>query len=177
MINNNTKFLGVDSTKVDLTEKKDALNNAITEYYTAEEIGAFSGGGSSAKVAQVEITQAEILTGVAFTKTLVAPTSGKILIPLSLAVYRKPGGTNYSISNSIRLSTSGSAGTSTLGNSVDSAFTGSTQGAISLIYDLSFSFVNTLVPSNSLLLASSTPVTGGTGDLIAYITYVEIDTN
>jgi hypothetical protein len=175
MINNNTRFLGVDSTKVNLTEKKDSINNAVTEYYTAEEIGAFSGGGSSAKVAQVEITQAEILTGVAFTKTLVAPTSGKILIPLSLAVYRKPGGTNYSISNSIRLNTSGSAGTSSLGNPVDSAFTGSTEGVISLTYALAFT--STLVPSNSLLLASLTSVTGGTGDLIAYITYVEIDTN
>jgi hypothetical protein len=40
MITANTRFLGVDSTKVDLTEKKDALNNAITEYYTAEEIVA-----------------------------------------------------------------------------------------------------------------------------------------
>ena len=37
MINNNTRFLGVDSTKVNLTEKKDALNNAITEYYTLED--------------------------------------------------------------------------------------------------------------------------------------------
>jgi hypothetical protein len=158
------------------TEELAIVQSGQTVKVTAQDV-ANLGGGSSAKVAQVEITQAEILTGVAFTKTLVAPTSGKILIPLSLAVYRKPGGTNYSISNSIRLSTSGSAGTSTLGNSVDSAFTGSTQGAISLIYDLSFSFVNTLVPSNSLLLTSSTPVTGGTGDLIAYITYVEIDTN
>jgi hypothetical protein len=40
MITSNIKFLGVDSSKVDLTEKKDALNNAITEYYTAEEIVA-----------------------------------------------------------------------------------------------------------------------------------------
>jgi hypothetical protein len=38
MINNNTRFLGVDSTKVNLTEKKDSINNAVTGYYTAEEI-------------------------------------------------------------------------------------------------------------------------------------------
>lgn len=31
MINNSTRFLGVDSTKVDLTEKKDSTNNAVTE--------------------------------------------------------------------------------------------------------------------------------------------------
>jgi hypothetical protein len=37
MITSNIKFLGVDSSKVDLTEKKDALNNAITEYYTLED--------------------------------------------------------------------------------------------------------------------------------------------
>jgi hypothetical protein len=156
------------------TEVLPIVQGGVTVQTTAQDV-ANLGGGSSAKVAQVEITQAEILTGVAFTKTLVAPTSGKILIPLSLAVYRKPGGTNYSISNSIRLNTSGSAGTSSLGNPVDSAFTGSTEGVISLTYALAFT--STLVPSNSLLLASLTSVTGGTGDLIAYITYVEIDTN
>jgi hypothetical protein len=42
MITANTRFLGVDSTKVNLTEKKDSINNAVTGYYTAEEI---VGGG------------------------------------------------------------------------------------------------------------------------------------
>jgi hypothetical protein len=37
-MNSNIKFLGVDSTKVDLKEKKDFRNNGVTEYYTAEEI-------------------------------------------------------------------------------------------------------------------------------------------
>lgn len=41
MINNNTRFLGVDSSKVNLTEKKDALNNAVTQYYTAEEVSGY----------------------------------------------------------------------------------------------------------------------------------------
>jgi hypothetical protein len=133
------------------------------------------GGGLSAKVAQIEITQAEILTGLPFNKTLVSPTLGKILIPLGLAVYRKPGGPNYSISNSIRLSTFNDAGSATLGNPVDSAFTGSTQGVICVVYTISFS--SQLVPNNNLALFSPPQVTGGTGDLIAYITYVEIDAN
>ena len=175
MINNNTRFLGVDSSKVNLTEKKDALNNAVTEYYTAEQIGAAAGGGASTKVAQVEITQADILTGVAFNKTLVPSVSGKILVPLSLSVFRRAGGTNYSTSASIRLSTAGSAGTSILGSPVDSPFTGSTIGVVSLTYSLPFTIQ--LVPNNNLFLSSTSEVTGGTGNLIAYITYVEIDTN
>jgi len=44
-MNTNIKFLGVDSTKVDLTEKKDSTNNAVSEYYTAEEISGGGGGG------------------------------------------------------------------------------------------------------------------------------------
>lgn len=41
-INNNTRFLGIDSTKVNLTEKKDSVNNSIAQYFTAEEISANS---------------------------------------------------------------------------------------------------------------------------------------
>jgi hypothetical protein len=41
-INQNTRFLGVDSSKVNLVEKKDGVNNAKTEYYTAEEIAEAS---------------------------------------------------------------------------------------------------------------------------------------
>ena len=38
MINSNTRFLGIDSTKVNLIEKKDEQNNAVAAYFTAEEI-------------------------------------------------------------------------------------------------------------------------------------------
>lgn len=44
-INSNTKFLGVDSSKVNLVEKKDGINNAKQEYYTAQEIVDAVGGG------------------------------------------------------------------------------------------------------------------------------------
>jgi hypothetical protein len=40
MINNNTRFLGIDSTKVDLTKKKDETNNAVGSYYTLDEMAA-----------------------------------------------------------------------------------------------------------------------------------------
>ena len=40
MINNNTRFLGIDSTKVDLTKKKDETNNAVGSYYTLNEMAA-----------------------------------------------------------------------------------------------------------------------------------------
>ena len=38
MIDNNTRFLGIDSTKVDLTKKKDELNNSVGAYYTLDEM-------------------------------------------------------------------------------------------------------------------------------------------
>ena len=38
MIDNNTRFLGIDSTKVNLIEKKDEQNNAVSAYFTAEEM-------------------------------------------------------------------------------------------------------------------------------------------
>jgi hypothetical protein len=40
MIDNNTRFLGIDSTKVDLTKKKDELNNSVGAYYTLDEMAA-----------------------------------------------------------------------------------------------------------------------------------------
>jgi len=40
MINNNTRFLGIDSTKVNLIEKKDELNNSVAAYYTIDEMTA-----------------------------------------------------------------------------------------------------------------------------------------
>jgi hypothetical protein len=39
-LSGNIKFLGVNSNKVDLVEKKDSRNNGVTEYYTAEEIAS-----------------------------------------------------------------------------------------------------------------------------------------
>lgn len=47
-INSNTRFLGVDSSKVNLVEKKDGINNAKQEYFTIEEIGDAIGGGGLA---------------------------------------------------------------------------------------------------------------------------------
>lgn len=38
MITSNTRFLGIDSTKVDLNIKKDEVNNAVGAYFTADEI-------------------------------------------------------------------------------------------------------------------------------------------
>jgi len=44
-IDSSTKFLGVDSTKVSLKERKDNINNAKTEYYGIEEIATAIGPG------------------------------------------------------------------------------------------------------------------------------------
>lgn len=40
MIDNNTRFLGIDSAKVDLTKKKDETNNSVGAYYTIDEMAA-----------------------------------------------------------------------------------------------------------------------------------------
>ena len=45
-IPNGTKFLGVDSSLVDLTEKKDSVNNKKTEYFDIADIAAVAGVGS-----------------------------------------------------------------------------------------------------------------------------------
>lgn len=170
-----TKFEAIKSTTN--VNRRSALVNAQDLTYTIEDIAAAAGG---AKVAQVEITQAEILNASGFLKLLVPSVTNKILIPISLAVYRKPGGTNYVISNSIRLHTIISGSSTSLGNTVDAAFTGSTQGSLFLNYVSGFS--NNLLPNNNLSLISGSvgspsTITGGTGNLIAYITYIEIDTN
>ena len=170
-----TKFEAIKSTIN--VNRRSALVNANDLTYTIEDIAASAGG---AKAAQVEITQAEILNASGFLKVLVPSVTNKILIPISLAVYRKPGGTNYTISNSVRLHTIIGSSSSSLGGTADTAFAGSTQGSLALTYALSLN--SNLSPNNNLSLVSgnvSSPsiISGGTGNLIAYITYIEIDTN
>jgi hypothetical protein len=169
-----TKFEAIKSTIN--VNRRSALVNANDLTYTIEDIAASAGG---AKAAQVEITQAEILNASGFLKVLVPSVTNKILIPISLAVYRKPGGTSYTLSNSVRLHTIIGSSSSSLGGTADAAF-GSTQGSLALTYALSLN--NNLSPNNNLSLVSgnvSSPsiISGGTGNLIAYITYIEIDTN
>lgn len=41
MVNSMTKFLAVDSTKVDLKERKDKLNNSKTEYLSLDDIRGY----------------------------------------------------------------------------------------------------------------------------------------
>ena len=170
-----TKFEAIKSTTN--VNRRSALVNANDLTYTIEDIAAAAGG---AKVAQVEITQAEILNASGFLKVLVPSVTNKILIPISLAVYRKPGGTNYSLSSSVRLYTIIGSNSSSLGNTADAVFTGSTEGSLALTYALSLN--SNLSPNNNLSLVSGAVlspsiISGGTGDLIAYITYIEIDTN
>lgn len=169
-----TKFEAIKSTIN--VNRRSALVNANDLTYTIEDIAASAGG---AKAAQVEITQAEILNASGFLKVLVPSVTNKILIPISLAVYRKPGGTSYTLSNSVRLHTIIGSNSSSLGGTADSAF-GSTQGSLALTYALSLN--GNLSPNNNLSLVSGTVsspsiISGGTGNLIAYITYIEIDTN
>ena len=131
------------------------------------------------KAVQVNITEAEILNSAGFTKQLVSSVSGKVMVPLSIVAYRKTGGTAYSIANSIRLNTVLGSSSSSLGSgTVDTVFTNLQEQSQVAI----FSTTNTLLASgNSLSLASgifSSPsvITGGTGDLIVCLSYIEIST-
>lgn len=169
-----TKFEAIKPTTV--VNRRSALVNSNDQTFTIEDIAASAG----AKVAQVEITQAEILDASGFLKVLVPSVNNKILIPISLAIYRKPGGTNYTLLNSVRLYTIIGSNSSNLGNTIDTAFTSSTEGSLALNFTSSLN--SNLSPNNNLSLVSGavlspSTITGGTGNLIAYITYIEIDTN
>jgi hypothetical protein len=135
-------------------------------------------GSSVLKEVQVEITQAEILNGSGFSKSLVSSVSGKLLVPIFISVYRKTGGTAYSISNSVRLFSNGSAGSSSIGSvTFDSLLTNTT--VATTIASFATTANSSLVSGNSLHLASgslSSPstITGGTGNLILSITYNEV---
>jgi hypothetical protein len=136
--------------------------------------------GGGVKTTQVTITQSEILNPSGFKKIILDSVSGKILIPLSISVYRKSGGTNYSISNSIRLSSVTGSSNGTLGNAIDAAFTSSTHGSLILSYNITLN--SNLISGNSLWVVSSgfsspSVVTGGTGDCVIHLTYIEIDSN
>jgi hypothetical protein len=71
-IDTNTRFLGVDSSKVDLSEKKDRVNNAKTEYYSLQDIygyinplvGLFSQTTSSTPIANTATEGSLIGSGV-----------------------------------------------------------------------------------------------------------------
>ena len=157
-----TKFEAIKPTTN--VNRRSALVNANDLTYTIEDIAAVAGG---AKVAQFEITQAEILNPLGFSKLLVPSVTNKILIPISLAIYRKPGGTNYILSNSIRLITILGINATTLGNTADAAFTGSTQGSLALTYAAGLN--SNLSPNNYLSLVSGnafspSTISGGTGN-------------
>lgn len=71
-IDTNTRFLGVDSSKVDLSEKKGSLNNSKTEYYSLQDIygyinplvGLFSQTTSSTPIANTTTESSLIGSGV-----------------------------------------------------------------------------------------------------------------
>lgn len=71
-IDTNTRFLGVDSSKVDLSEKKDRVNNSKTEYYSLQDIygyinplvGLFSQTTSSTAIANTTTEGSLIGSGV-----------------------------------------------------------------------------------------------------------------
>jgi hypothetical protein len=163
-----------------LLKRLSIAEKRIVDLYHKTSNPSSEGGGSGAKVAQVEITQADILNPSGFLKVLVPSTVNKIKIPISLAIYRKPGGTDYSSPGFVRLNTIIGSNASTVGNTIFGTSIGSTEG--SYFYNLPTQFNVNLSPNNNLSLVSGTApppstISGGTGDLIAYITYIEIDTN
>jgi hypothetical protein len=173
--------LGVTtSAELDGTTLKFNKNNQ-NNAYNVDLSGLTITQPNGVKTTQVTITESEILDPLGFSKIILDSVTGKILIPLSLSVYRKSGGTNYSLSNSIRLNGVIGSSSATIGNTIDAAFTNSTEGSLILSYNIN-TLNTTLIPGNSLWLISgsfSSPsvVTGGTGDCVVYLTYIEIDSN
>jgi hypothetical protein len=132
----------------------------------------------SIKSLEVLITESDILNPSGFSKTLIASVPGKIIIPLSLVIYRKPGGTAYTLPNNVRLnSVIGSSATS-IGSTLDNTLTNASTGT--RIDSYSTGTLNTsIIAENSIQVYSGTlgffgVITGGTGDLVAFITYTEI---
>jgi hypothetical protein len=133
------------------------------------------------KTAVVTITEAEILNPAGFSKTLVNSVPGKIIAPLSLAVYRKPGGTVYTVPNNIRLNSVIGSSASSIGNTLDNTLTNASTGT--RIDSYSTNTLNTVViPGNNIRIFSGTlfslgVITGGTGDIVVYIDYKELNPN
>lgn len=177
-ININTRFLGVDSTKVDLTEKKDAINNAKTEYYTAQEIVDAVGGGSSTQVTGVQkttITSAQVLT--MFTSPVTVLTNSdplKVKYPINVHVVRKSGDAytlnqnSFSLLNDANAAMTGNLNPAPLTNPE-----GYFQSAISVTQNLSS--VGATSNATYKLRANGADPTDGTGDLDVYVTYVEFE--
>lgn len=173
-----TKFLGVDPTLTNLTEKKGSRLDSKTEYFSIEDIQAAAGGESKLKGIQVKVTQAEILNSAGFVKTLVAGSTGKLLIPLSISAYRG-GGTAYSLFNSVRLYLDNGGSSSSIGGVLDPAFTSTIP--VSVISSITTGSNFSIIPGGSLKLASGSlgspsAITGGTGDVFIFLMYAEVDT-
>jgi hypothetical protein len=137
---------------------------------------------SPVKATQVLITQSDILNPSGFSKTLISATPGKITIPKSIALYRKPGGTSYNLST-------GTVGLFSVANSLSSpvvgvgslniAFQSSNEGTTYPSVNSGTTLSQMIRPGNSIHIASNSPsissvITEGTGDIVAYLTYVEI---
>lgn len=173
-----TKFLGVDPALTNLTEKKGSRLDSKTEYFSIEDIQAAAGGGSKLIGIQVKVTQAEILNSAGFVKTLVAGSTGKVLIPLSISAYRSGGQTAYSLSNSVRLFLDNGGSSSSIGSTIDNAFTSTIAGSLMLSITSNMNF--SIIEGDSLKLASGSlaspsSITGGTGDIFVFLMYAEVD--
>ena len=174
-----TKFLGVDPTFTNLTEKKGSAVDRKTEYFTIEDIQDATGGGSPLKSIQVKVTQAEILNPSGFVKNLVTGSSGKVLIPLSVSAYRSGGEAAYSLLNSVRLFLDNDGSSSSIGSTLDNAFTSTIAGSLVLSITTNMNF--SIIEGGSLKLASGSlaspgVLTGGTGDVFIFLMYAEVDT-
>jgi hypothetical protein len=132
------------------------------------------------KTAVVTITEAEILNPTGFSKTLINSVPGKIIAPLSLAVYRKTGGTAYTVPNNVRLNSVIGSSASSIGNTLDNVFTNASTGT--RIDSYSTGLNTAMIPGNSIRIFSGTlsflgVITGGTGDIVVYIDYKELSPN
>jgi hypothetical protein len=138
--------------------------------------------GFVVKGVQVTLTQADILNPSGFSKLIVPPKAGKIIMPTSIALYRKPGGTSYNLSG-------GTVGLISIANSLAGAVIGASSLNIAFQTEnesTTYPSINSgttssqrIRPGNSIYISLGTPITPGiategTGDLVLYLTYTEI---
>lgn len=178
-LNPEDKWIGTDGAQGSENGKTKNFTVQGLTGYIADYIGE---EGFVVKGVQVTLTQADILNASGFSKLIVPSKTGKIIMPTSIALYRKPGGTSYNLSG-------GTVGLISMENSLAGAVLGASPLNIAFQTEnesTTYPSINSgttssqrIRPGNSIYISLGTPITPGiategTGDLVLYLTYTEI---
>jgi hypothetical protein len=160
--------------------------NGKTKNFTVQDMADYVSDyigeeGFVVKGVQVTLTQADILNSSGFSKLIVPSKTGKIIIPTFVSLYRKPGGIPYPIGiNSLRLFSVVGSTVSSISPAISNiSFQTSNEGTSYLSINSGETSSQMIRPGNNIYIAlgnalSPSVITGGTGDLVLYLTYTEI---